>query len=71
MSATTVKATGLTCNHCAMSVTEELEEIENVTNVEVAVVKGGESTVTITHDGNLTNDSIEAAITEAGFTLVK
>ena len=71
MSATTVKATGLTCNHCAMSVTEELEEIENVTNVEVAVVKDGESTVTITHDGNLTHDSIEAAITEAGFTLVK
>lgn len=71
MSATTVKATGLTCNHCAMSVTEELEEIENVTNVEVAVVKDGESTVTITHDGNLTNDSIEAAVTEAGFTLVK
>lgn len=71
MSAITVKATGLTCNHCAMSVTEELEEIENVTNVEVAVVKDGESTVTITHDGNLTNDSIEAAITEAGFTLVK
>ncbi|HCN38960.1 heavy-metal-associated domain-containing protein [Rothia sp. (in: high G+C Gram-positive bacteria)] len=71
MSATTVKATGLTCNHCAMSVTEELEEIENVTNVEVAVVKDGESTVTITHDGNLTNDSIEAAITEVGFTLVK
>ena len=71
MSATIVKATGLTCNHCAMSVTEELEEIENVTNVEVAVVKDGESTVTITHYGNLTYDSIEAAITEAGFTLVK
>lgn len=71
MSATIVKATGLTCNHCAMSVTEELEEIENVTNVEVAVVKDGESTVTITHDGDLSTESIEAAITEAGFTLVK
>lgn len=71
MSATIVKATGLTCNHCAMSVTEELEEIENVTNVEVAVVKDGESTVTITHDGTLAAESVEAAITEAGFTLVK
>lgn len=71
MSATIFKATGLTCNHCAMSVAEELEEIENVTNVEVAVVKDGESTVTITHDGDLSTESIEAAITEAGFTLVK
>ena len=40
MSATTIKATGLTCNHCAMSVREEIEEIENVTGVEVDVVKG-------------------------------
>ncbi|MDO4897902.1 MAG: heavy-metal-associated domain-containing protein [Rothia sp. (in: high G+C Gram-positive bacteria)] len=69
MSATVVKATGLTCNHCAMSVTEELEEIQNVTGVEVEVVKGGESTVTITHEGDLAASDIEAAITEAGFTL--
>ena len=27
MSTTTVKATGLTCNHCAMSVSEEVSEV--------------------------------------------
>ena len=71
MSATIVKATGLTCNHCAMSVTEELQEIENVKDVNVEVVNGGESTVTINHEGELSEQVIDEAITEAGFTLVK
>ncbi|MEX3610701.1 heavy-metal-associated domain-containing protein [Rothia sp. LK2588] len=71
MSATIVKATGLTCNHCAMSVTEELQEIENVKDVNVEVVNGGESTVTINHEGELSEQAIDEAITEAGFTLVK
>lgn len=71
MSATTVKATGLTCNHCAMSVSEELQEIENVNDVNVEVVKGGESTVTINHDGDLDAAKVEEAIAEAGYQLVK
>lgn len=70
MSATIVKATGLTCNHCAMSVREEIEEIENVTGVEVDVVKGGESTVTINHTDDLDAAAVSAAIEEAGFTPV-
>ncbi|ORC25010.1 heavy metal transporter [Rothia nasimurium] len=70
MSATIVKATGLTCNHCAMSVREEIEEIENVTGVEVDVVKDGESTVTINHTGDLDATAVSAAIEEAGFTPV-
>ena len=70
MSATIVKATGLTCNHCAMSVREEIEEIENVTGVEVDVVKDGESTVTINHSGDLDATAVSAAIEEAGFTPV-
>lgn len=71
MGTTTVKATGLTCNHCAMSVTEELEELAPVTGVSVEVVKGGESTVTIEHSEPLTEDQIDAAIAEAGFSVVR
>ena len=41
MSTTTVKATGLTCNHCAMSVSEEVSEVPGVTGVTVDVVKDG------------------------------
>lgn len=71
MSATVVHATGLTCDHCASSVTEEVSEIENVNEVNVEVVKGGESTITIDHEGELDSAKVEAAITEAGYELVK
>lgn len=53
-----------------MSVREEIEEIENVTGVEVDVVKDGESTVTINHTGDLDAAAVSAAIEEAGFTPV-
>lgn len=67
---TTLKATGLTCNHCAMSITEEVSEVEGVTSVTVDVVKDGESTITIEHTDALNTQAVEAAITEAGFTPV-
>ena len=65
MSTTTVKATGLTCNHCAMSVSEEVREVPGVT---VDVVKDGVSTVTIEHEGTLNTQAVADAIVEAGFT---
>lgn len=71
MSATVVHATGLTCEHCAASVTEEVQEIENVNEVNVEVVKDGQSTITIDHDGELDGAKVEAAIAEAGYELVK
>lgn len=71
MSATVVHATGLTCEHCAASVTEEVQEIENVNEVNVEVIKDGQSTITIEHDGELDDAKVEAAIAEAGYELVK
>lgn len=71
MSATVVHATGLTCEHCAASVTEEVQEIENVNEVNVEVVKDGQSTITIDHDGELDDAKVEAAIAEAGYQVVK
>lgn len=70
MSTTTVKATGLTCNHCAMSVTEEVSEVEGVDAVTVDVVKGGESTITIEHTNPISDTAVNAAIAEAGFEVV-
>lgn len=71
MSATVVHATGLTCEHCAASVIEEVQEIENVNEVNVEVVKDGQSTITIDHDGELDDAKVEAAIAEAGYQVVK
>ena len=68
MATTTVKATGLTCNHCAMSVSEEVGEVPGVTGVNVDVDKDGVSTVTIEHEGTLNTQAVADAIVEAGFT---
>lgn len=68
MATTTVKATSLTCNHCAMSVSEEVGEVPGVTGVNVDVVKDGVSTVTIEHEGTLNTQAVADAIVEAGFT---
>lgn len=65
----TLKVDGLTCGHCVSSVTEELTAIETVTAVEVELVKDGTSTVSVA--GELTKAQAQAAIDEAGYTLVE
>lgn len=61
---------GMTCEHCVSSVTEELEGLAGVERVEVSLVPGGRSTVTVTADAPLRRDDVQAAIAEAGYTLV-
>lgn len=64
---TTYTVTGMTCGHCAPSVREEISEIGGVTGVEVNVETGA---VTVASDAELTRDAVEAAVKEAGYTLV-
>ena len=66
----TLKIDGMTCGHCVASVTEELNEVPGVSNVEVVLAAGGTSTATITANAPLENKVLEAAVTEAGYTLV-
>ena len=42
---------GMTCGHCVSAVTEEIGKLDGVTGVEVDLVAGGESRVTVTSDG--------------------
>jgi copper chaperone CopZ len=58
--------TGMTCGHCVASVTEELEEIDAVEAVDVALETGA---VTVTSSTPLERATVEAAVTEAGYTL--
>ncbi|KQP65817.1 MULTISPECIES: heavy-metal-associated domain-containing protein [unclassified Nocardioides] len=58
--------TGMTCGHCVASVTEELEEIDGVEQVEVTL-EGGR--VEVTSGRELTRDEVEAAVAEAGYAL--
>ncbi|MGV8858053.1 heavy-metal-associated domain-containing protein [Rhodoglobus sp.] len=62
---------GMTCNHCVSSVTEELTEVDGVTEVTVDLVSGLPSTVSVTSDAPLDDATVGAAIEEAGYTLVK
>lgn len=63
---TQVTVTGMTCNHCVMSVSEEVGEIDGVHSVDVDLASGA---VTVLSDRALSPDEVAAAVTEAGFTL--
>ncbi|CCH76866.1 putative metal-binding protein [Nostocoides japonicum T1-X7] len=62
----TYAVTGMTCGHCAASVSEEVREISGVTDVSVDVPTGA---VTITSSQPLERDAVQAAVEEAGYQL--
>jgi copper chaperone len=66
MAATTYHVTGMTCHHCVHAVTEELARLGGVSSVEVDLVPGGESLVTVASDTPLVEQVIAAALDEAG-----
>lgn len=61
--------TGMTCGHCVGAVTKELGAIDGVESVEVALVPGGVSRVTVTAASPLPADAVRQAIDEAGYEL--
>ncbi|TYL55195.1 heavy-metal-associated domain-containing protein [Nocardioides sp. BGMRC 2183] len=62
----TYTVTGMTCGHCVASVTEEVQEIAGVENVEVDLPTGA---VTITSAAPLDAAAVKAAVEEAGYQL--
>lgn len=62
---------GMTCGHCVSSVTEEISGLAGVEGVEVQLVAGGRSTVTVASDSPLRIDDVRAAVSEAGYSLVE
>ena len=65
----TVDVQGMTCGHCVRSVEEEIREIPGVTDVQVDLVTGGTSAVTVTSTEPIADDALAAAVTEAGYTI--
>jgi len=59
--------TGMTCQHCVTSVTEEVSAIPGVRNVDVALDAGQ---VTVTSQQPVSTDDVRAAVSEAGYELV-
>ena len=70
-SAQTFEVEGMTCGHCVSSVTEELSGLAGVEGVDVQLVAGGRSTVTVAADAPLRLDDVRAAVSEAGYSLVE
>lgn len=63
---TEVTVTGMTCRQCAMSVSEEVGEIDGVSAVDVRLETG---TVTILADREVDRSEIAGALDAAGFGL--
>jgi len=66
MTTTTYAVTGMTCGHCVRAVTGELSGLEGVSRVDVDLVPGGESRVTVTSEAALGEQAVAAALDEAG-----
>lgn len=55
--------TGMTCDHCVLSVREEVSEVTGVRDVEVDLASGR---LTVTGEG-VSDDAVRAAVEEAGY----
>jgi copper ion binding protein len=66
MSTATYTVTGMTCEHCVRSVSEEIGELPGVQSVDVALPTGA---VTVTSDAPLDTAAVRAAVEEAGYEL--
>jgi copper chaperone CopZ len=60
--------TGMSCGHCAQSVTDELMELAGVSEVDVDL---SASLVTVTSETPLAHADVRAAVTEAGYTVAE
>jgi copper chaperone len=58
--------TGMTCEHCVASVTEEVQEIPGVEQVEVVLESGA---LTIASADPVADDEVKAAVETAGYQL--
>ena len=62
----TYQVSGMTCNHCALSVKEEVSEVDGVRNVEVDLASGR---VEVTGE-HYTDDDVRSAVAAAGYEVV-
>lgn len=58
---------GMTCGHCAMSVTKELSKLDGAAEVAVDA-QGGKATLKV--DDSVDHAAVDAAVSEAGYRLV-
>ena len=65
--ATLLKVKGMSCQHCVMSVTKALGQLDGVKNVQVDLAKGE---VRFDNTKEVASNRIEKAISDAGYEVV-
>jgi len=65
--ATTLKVKGMSCQHCVMSVTKALSQLEGIKNVQVDIAKGE---VRFDNTKEVASNRIEKTISEAGYEVI-
>ena len=66
--ATTLKVKGMSCQHCVMSVTKALGQLEGIKNVQVDLAKGE---VRFDNTKEIAPNRIEKTILDAGYEVVQ
>ena len=67
MTTSTYTVTGMTCEHCVRSVTEEVGAIDGVTDLEIDLATG--SLTVTTADAPVDDIAVREAVSEAGYSL--
>ena len=67
MSTSTYTVTGMTCEHCVRSVTEEVSAIPGVTDLQIDLATG--TLAVTTADAPVADDAVRDAVAEAGYTV--
>lgn len=70
MSTTDFTVTGLTCNHCVMTVSRAVAIVPGVAGVSIDLVANGESTLHVQSTDDVDAGAVEAAVEGAGYHLV-
>jgi copper chaperone len=66
--AITLKVKGMSCQHCVMSVTKALNELDGIKNVQVDLAKGE---VRFDNMKEVASHRIEKAVQDAGYEVVQ
>ena len=60
---------GMTCDHCVRAVTQEIGRLSGVRDVQIGLVPGGTSTVTVTSEAPIEPTTLAEAVDEAGYAI--
>jgi len=62
-----LKVKGMSCQHCVMSVTKALNQLDGIKNIQIDLAKGE---VRFDNTKSVASDRIQKAITDAGYEAV-